>query len=324
MVSVIVPVYDSEETISETLYSLLSQTYTDYEILIVDDSSEDRSYQIAKEFAKRDGRVKVFRMAHNMGAPYCMNFATEKSSSNWMGIIDADAQAPPNWLEMAKGKFEGADIIGGPYEINPRNLFEQASYALEGFPQKEIIFDENNYRLPCLAGTNFFYSKKAFQIIGGFDEDIRVGYDRLFQCKALDKGMKVKYSPDLKVCHPASRNLKEFLQRTIRFRKWDLMSKKRHRLMGKISGRSDMYFIYWLFFSAISCLAFGWKIGGGISLALLLGGIISYLISRLGAKSLKLSPLFFLLILVGKTISLMVYLLRPSPENHWRQSQPKN
>ncbi len=225
-ISIIVPVYNGEKTIVKTVESLLCQTYTNYDILVVDDFSKDRSYQIAKEFVKRDGRVKVFRMDQNMGAPYCMNFATEKSSSNWIGIIDADAQAPRNWLEVANEKFEGADIVGGPYEINPRNIFEQASYALEVFPQRELVFDENNYRLPCLAGTNFFYSKKAFQTIGGFDEDIRVSYDRLFQCKALDKGIKVKYNPDLKVNHPSSYSPKEFSWRMANIRRWDLVSKK--------------------------------------------------------------------------------------------------
>ena len=66
-VSIIIPVYNAEKFIGETIESVISQTYTDWEILILNDRSTDRSYEIIQEYAQKDKRIKTIDSEKNIG-----------------------------------------------------------------------------------------------------------------------------------------------------------------------------------------------------------------------------------------------------------------
>ncbi len=74
MISVIIPVYNSDKFLEECMNSILAQTYTDYEVIIVDDGSTDNSSQIIKNYAKHCNKIKSF-FQENRGAAQARNFA---------------------------------------------------------------------------------------------------------------------------------------------------------------------------------------------------------------------------------------------------------
>jgi len=90
MVSIITPVYNSEKLIRETIECVLNQTYTNWEMLLVDDCSTDNSAKLIKEYAKKDSRIKYIKLKNNSGAAIARNKALEKSQGRFIAYLDAD------------------------------------------------------------------------------------------------------------------------------------------------------------------------------------------------------------------------------------------
>lgn len=89
-VSIITPVYNCENYIKETIENVINQTYTNWEMLLVDDCSTDKSEEIIKEYTNKDERVKYFKLKENSGAAIARNFALEKTTGRFIAYLDAD------------------------------------------------------------------------------------------------------------------------------------------------------------------------------------------------------------------------------------------
>lgn len=98
LVSVIVPVYNAETYIAHTLNSVLSQTYKNIEVIVVDDGSHDRTAQIVEAIAQQDGRVTLLRQS-NLGVAAARNLAFQKSRGEYIAPIDADDIWYPQKIE---------------------------------------------------------------------------------------------------------------------------------------------------------------------------------------------------------------------------------
>ena len=84
------PVYNASKFLSQTVDSVLAQTYEDFELIMVDDCSKDDSFQIMQEYQKTDSRVRIFRNEENKGVSYTRNFAVLKAESEYIALIDSD------------------------------------------------------------------------------------------------------------------------------------------------------------------------------------------------------------------------------------------
>lgn len=121
MVSVIVPVYNIEEYLRECVESVLAQTYTNLELLLINDGSTDKSGVICDEYALKDSRVRVYHKK-NGGLSSARNFGIERSKGNYLIFLDSDDY----WIEknaikelVSVAKSTGCDIVRGDYkEVN--------------------------------------------------------------------------------------------------------------------------------------------------------------------------------------------------------------
>jgi teichuronic acid biosynthesis glycosyltransferase TuaG len=118
LVSIITPVFNSEKYIGETIKSVLSQTYKNWEMLIVDDCSKDNTAVIINKFI--DPRIKYFKLENNSGAAVARNKALEMSRGKYIAFLDADDMWKPYKLEkqlnfMVENKigfsFTGYEIL---------------------------------------------------------------------------------------------------------------------------------------------------------------------------------------------------------------------
>ena len=89
-VSVIIPAYNAEKYISETLDSLLAQDYTNWEALIVEDCSSDNTLNLINHYASNDSRIKVFQNSSNVGAALTRNKGIEEASGRYLAFLDSD------------------------------------------------------------------------------------------------------------------------------------------------------------------------------------------------------------------------------------------
>lgn len=98
-VSVIVPNYNCENFIEETVNSVINQTYKNWELLIVDDCSTDGSVEVIKKLQAADGRIKLFINEKNSGAAASRNKALKEASGKWIAFLDSDDLWLPDKLE---------------------------------------------------------------------------------------------------------------------------------------------------------------------------------------------------------------------------------
>lgn len=99
-VSVIVPTYNSEKFICQSLDSVVEQFYCDWEIIIVDDCSTDRSYEIAQQYSSKDNRIKAIRLNQNSGAAIARNTGIKLAQGRYIAFLDSDDIWLPNKLEI--------------------------------------------------------------------------------------------------------------------------------------------------------------------------------------------------------------------------------
>lgn len=109
-VSVIMPVYNSEKYLAEAIESILSQTFSDFEFIIIDDCSTDSSYQIADSF--RDSRIRLFRNSENSGVAYSLNRGIELSEGYYIARMDADDISLLQRLERQISYLETHPSVG--------------------------------------------------------------------------------------------------------------------------------------------------------------------------------------------------------------------
>lgn len=108
-ISVIVPVYNVEKYLSRCLKSLLAQTFKDFEIILVDDGSTDRSAKICDVYAKKYEIIKVFHKA-NRGQGAARNFGVKMAQGEFVNFVDSDDYVNPRYLEILLKGVENADI----------------------------------------------------------------------------------------------------------------------------------------------------------------------------------------------------------------------
>ena len=110
-VSIIVPVYNVEKYLQRCIESILTQTETDFELLLIDDGSKDKSGLICDEYAQKDKRVNVIHK-ENGGVSSARNLGIEKANGEWMCFIDADDYVRQDFLsDIQQYLFNDVDIV---------------------------------------------------------------------------------------------------------------------------------------------------------------------------------------------------------------------
>lgn len=116
LISIIVPVYNSEKTLNRCIDSILSQTFCDWELLLIDDGSIDRSNEICNQYAAIDKRVKVFHKT-NGGVSSARNVGLDNAKGHWITFCDSDDFVYPNWLKNYTDNIsDGIDLICQTFE----------------------------------------------------------------------------------------------------------------------------------------------------------------------------------------------------------------
>jgi len=144
-VSIIIPVYNVEQYINECIDSILAQTFTDFELLLVDDCSPGNSPKICDEYAKQDMRIKVIHKSQNEGASLARKTGLEKSSGDYVLFIDSDDWIEKDMLNALYGKAVSEDcdmVVCDCFycEENQKKILRQKFYGFDTVAVIKNIF----------------------------------------------------------------------------------------------------------------------------------------------------------------------------------------
>ena len=187
--SVIIPLYNKEKFVEKTLRSVLSQTFDDYELIVIDDCSTDKSLDAVKGL--NDRRIKLISHEKNQGLSAARNTGIRNASSDCIAFIDADDTWEPFFLEkMAElvDKFPDAGMYASGYEEKYPNGRALEVHKNLDFATGEINivadFFKANAHQPIFCYSSAAIRREVFEKAGYFDEKITYGEDIDFNIRA--------------------------------------------------------------------------------------------------------------------------------------------
>lgn len=176
--SVVIPVFNKEKFIESTLNSVLNQTFSDFEIILVNDGSTDESE--AKILAYQDSRIKYF-FKNNEGVARTRNFGVEKTTADHICFLDADDFWYPTFLETMYHyfqKYPDQKIAACAIEIETTKTVFHAHYSVTKNTDFEIVdFFKASEKMPILWTSSVVIHKNVFEEVGLFDPNIKKGED---------------------------------------------------------------------------------------------------------------------------------------------------
>jgi glycosyltransferase involved in cell wall biosynthesis len=178
-VTAIIPAKDEESTLAECLASACAQSYPRLEILVVDDRSTDRTAEIAREFAARDGRVRLISVHHLplgwTGKNHALHLACAQARGEWLWLIDSDTRHHPDSLAIvyAYAQRTGAALASLVPEMRCETFWEKVLQPLEGivlmrsFPLFRVNDDRS--AMAFANGQYILISRAAYDASGGHE-----------------------------------------------------------------------------------------------------------------------------------------------------------
>lgn len=208
-ISVIVPVYNVESYLEQCLDSIVGQTFSNLEIILVNDGSTDKSGRICDEFAEKDSRITVIHQK-NAGVSSARNSGIEAATGDWLTFVDSDdwldAEMYRKMTEAAKSS-RSADVIMCDFlNVKPDKIEKISADLRKGYYEKQdiikeiypkLIMIENFGRVPissvciCLFKNSLFKENPI-----RFDEKLKYSEDNLFMTKIILKADSFLYLKD--------------------------------------------------------------------------------------------------------------------------------
>ena len=198
LISIIIPIYNSEKYLKNCLDSLLQQSFENFEALLINDGSTDRSDEICDEYAEKDSRFKVYHKG-NSGVSAARNFGLEKAQGEWIWFVDSDDYIRNDALDVLQSAIEKNDTDSMMFGYQKINLIGKSIYQ---FPEKgnTILLNQSD-ALKNLYKSSFYpyqgyvwskvFKKSVINDFGiRFDENIYFNEDRLFCFEYFSKTKK--------------------------------------------------------------------------------------------------------------------------------------
>jgi GT2 family glycosyltransferase len=210
-VSVIVCAYNAADTLDDNLQSLEKLTYPDYEIVLVNDGSRDRTGEIARKYAK----VRVIDTP-NQGLSAARNVGLAEATGEIVAYTDADTRVDPDWLTFLVQPFLHSDVVasGGPNVVPPDDApIAQCIARAPGGPTHVLLDDRIAEHVP---GCNMAFRRDALLAIGGFNPIyLRAGDDVDVCWRLQSRGWKIGFASSALVWHHHRASVKAYWRQQV-------------------------------------------------------------------------------------------------------------
>lgn len=229
MISVVIPTYNSEKTILKTLKGLKNQTYKDFEVIVVDDGSNDKTIEIIEDF-KKEFNLKLIKQEHT-GPAFARNLGAKNSRGEIILFTDADCIPDTNWVKEMIKPFENKETVGvsGTYEtLNKGSIIARfEGYEIEKRHEKM----KKAERIDFIGTYSAAYRKEIFEKFNGFDTSFPTasGEDPELSFRLAEAGYKMVFNPRAFVFHPHVDSLRNYLKQKFYRAYWRVLMYKKHR-----------------------------------------------------------------------------------------------
>ena len=188
LVSVIMSTYNSEATVSIAIESILEQSYTNIEFLIVDDASNDNTVKVIEEYCKISKNIKLFRNKENVGLTKNLNFLINQSTGVFIARQDDDDYSHPDRLNVQVQTIKKKNLDF----CSTRALVIDTDKKIPNFsmylPKRLVL----KFKNPFIHGT-LCIRKKSLLNIGCYDEKFYFAQDYKLMKEIVDNNYKFKY-----------------------------------------------------------------------------------------------------------------------------------
>ncbi len=233
-VSVVVCAYNAERTMDACLASLEGLTYPDYEVVVVNDGSCDRTLEIAESYPN----CRIVSQP-NKGLSVARNVGAEVATGEIVAYTDSDCVADPDWLTYLVAKMEASGLAacGGPNFPPPEDSLVPAAVAVApGGPTHVLLSDEVAEHI---AGCNMAFRRETLLGLGGFDPVYRAAGDDVDICwRFQDAGHLIGFSPAAMVWHFRRNTVKAYCRQQRGYGKAEALVYSKHPFRFNLFGQA--------------------------------------------------------------------------------------
>ncbi|MBQ5473125.1 MAG: glycosyltransferase [Lachnospiraceae bacterium] len=200
MISIILPIYNTEEYLEKCLNSILAQTYQTWELIAVNDGSTDKSGEILDRYAAKDKRIHAIHQ-ENGGESHARNVALRVAKGDYIAFVDCDDWLEPKMYEkmIQTAEYYKLDMVAAGWFKNDEIITNEKEVVMEPFGRDQLLY--YLYKRDAFRGFSYMWNKlyrrNVLQDTDGslmeFDESLRLGGDVIYLAKAALNVGRVKY-----------------------------------------------------------------------------------------------------------------------------------
>ncbi|MDT8415050.1 MAG: glycosyltransferase [Flavobacteriaceae bacterium] len=175
--SVVIPLYNKAQHIRQTILGVLGQTFTDFEVIIVDDGSTDQSVNVVKSI--QDDRLHLFCQA-NSGVSAARNLGIRKAKATYIALLDADDFWYPNYLETqfeSISQFSSDKVFSLAMEMQYKKRWFPLDYSIHKSAIQRVGYFEASQSHTVLSSSSAVIHISVFEEVGYFDTSLKSGQD---------------------------------------------------------------------------------------------------------------------------------------------------
>lgn len=234
MISVVICAFNAERTMDDCLKSLRTLTYPNYEVIVVNDGSTDRTLEISQGYPE----ARIISQ-ENRGLSVARNVGIEAAKGEIVAFTDSDCVVDPDWLTYLAYRFvhDGFAAVGGPNLPPPEDSLISACVAASpGGPTHVLLNDEVAEHVP---GCNMAFRREVLREINGFDPVFRAAGDDVDLCWRLqNQGYPIGFSPAAMVWHYRRNTVKAYLKQQMGYGKAEAQLYFKHPYRFNLLGQS--------------------------------------------------------------------------------------
>jgi peptidoglycan-N-acetylglucosamine deacetylase len=274
-VSIIVPCYNEQKVICNTISSLLLSNYPDLEIVMVDDGSKDDSYNVVKKMFKKESRVSAYKK-ENGGKSSALNFGISVAKNEYVICVDADTVFAKDAVRKLMRHFKNENIgaVAGNVQIgnaiNNLTKAQQLEYALSQNFEKQAFSSVNS--VVVVPGPIGAWRKPVLLGAGGYHKD-NLAEDTDLTLRVLQQGWGIHYESDAICITESPEDYKSFIKQRNRwqfgvlqvlFKNFELLFNANYGFIGMFTLPIILFQYILISFYPIMMVSIGWYLAGFI------------------------------------------------------------